>query len=435
MNRGLLRALLWFACSAALLCAGFLALLAVGALMVRSQDPDAARQLPMALAIYARVVLLKGLLPAVAMTFLLWPLIERVFSLARRGRVALALGVFTAAAIASTAVAGLLLPSGLWGTDSVRYAGIANFLQSCAEMTAGVGAAVLISRWLVGSEARIPVWLSGVAVACIAAGFLLPRPVAEPSPMQPAPAAPTGESTGPTAEVPAPTPPAAPGDAPQDYPATTLPLDLLATKVDELESKSSAVIIDLGDLVVATLHIGDTFANHPKARLDRIEVGRVLIDNEGRIEQLVVGSNPARLADRFGFKKPDPESVEFQRQSLERIRERIDNPPEPILAEGGLLAEGKPTPIYEGDQLVAIELDGVRRGGFYDRIGLRNGDRVRTINGVQIGTPGAFEAVRTALTTAPRFDIAVQRHDGRVETVSVPTETLIRELVNLDPKP
>jgi general secretion pathway protein C len=436
VSREALRALLWLVAAAVLLTAGFLAWLLISAYLAgRSLDPAETARLQLALVLYARVVLFKGLLPQLVLAFALWPLAERVFALERRGWLGAAAGMIAASAVASVAIAGLLLPSNAWGLAAVRYPGLARYVQTCAEMTAAAAAALMVSSWLLRSRARVPVWLSGVAVACIGAGLFVPQPAAKPI------ASPTASSVRGAVTPPGAAPPAevaaAPAKdpvAPDDYPVTSLPLELLATQLDETESRSRAIVVDLVDLDTATLHVGDAFANHPEARLAKIEAQRVLIDRAGRLEQLAVGAHPERLLSRLSLdwqrqrgKRPDDQAIEYRRSSAERLRERIDHPPEPHVAVGGLLADGTPTPVYEQDELVGFAIESVRPGGVYDRIGLREGDRVDAINGVALGDPGATEAVIAALGSAPRFELAVERN-GRRETLSIPTDQIIREL-------
>ena len=45
--------------------------------------------------------------------------------------------------------------------------------------------------------------------------------------------------------------------------------------------------------------------------------------------------------------------------------------------------------VYEDGEMVGVQIDGIRDGGLYDRIGLRNGDVVTEINGVSLADPGA----------------------------------------------
>jgi type II secretory pathway component PulC len=441
LTRDARRALWWLPAAALLLAFGFLAWLGVASYLAgRSLDPAEIGRMQTAFVLYARFTLFKGLLPALALAYALWPLLERAFGLARRGGLASALGIIAASAAASTAVAALLLPSDLWGFASVvRHAGSAQLAQTCAEMTAGVAAALLVARWGLRSRAQLPVWLSGVALACIAAGFLLPRSGPAPQTAN----APTGRESAPAA-APAPAPSIAPAMPPPaepapDYPVTSLPLALIATQVDALESRSKAMIAELADLSTATLHLGDTLENHPDTTLARIEAQRVLLDRDGQLEQLVVGGNPqqllARLASDLGkrsWKQPKEEALAYRRAAAERLRERIDDPPAPKTVASGLLADATPVPVYDGDALVGFQLDEVRPGGVYDQVGLRDGDRIDAINGVAIGAPGARDALVAALTKSPGFSIAVARRDGKRETIAVPTEQILRALAGLD---
>jgi len=439
VTRDARRALLWLPAAALLLALGFLVWLAVGAQIAgRSLGPAETAHMQTAFVLYAKFVLFKGLLPALALTLALFPLIERAFALRRRGAFAGALGIVAASAIASTAVAGLVLPSNLWGFSVARYTGPLHFAQICAEMTAGVAAALVVARWLMPSRAQLPVWLSGVALVCIAAGFWLPKPIAQHANEQAAaaphvePAAQSPASADAAPAAAAPEPPAA------DYPITSLPVALLATQVDALESRSSAMIVELADLSTATLHLGDALTNHPEATVAKIEAQRVLLERDGHLEQLVVGGRPEQLLARIAsdlqkreWKRPKAEALAYRREAAARLRERIDHPPEPHNVAGGLLADGTPNAVYDGDTLVGFQLEAVRPGGVYDQIGLRDGDRIDAINGVGIGAPGAREAVVEAFTKSPHFEIAVARSDGKRETISVPTEQLVRALAGL----
>jgi len=440
LTRDACRALLWLPLAALLLAVGFLAWLGLAAhLARRSLGPAETARMHTAFVLYARFTLFKGLLPALALAFALSPLLERGLGLTPRGGLAQVLGIVAASAIASTAVAALLLPSNLWGfTSVVRYADAAQLAQTGAEMTAGVAAALLVARWWLRSRAQLPVWLSGVAVASIAAGFWLPQPSAAPQTAQ-APAATKLEPAPAPAPAPSPAPAMAqPIEPAPDYPVTSLPLTLVATQIESPESRSSAVIVDHADLSSATLHVGDAFEKHPAASLARIETLRVLIDNDGRLEQLVVGGHAEQLLTQLArdyersWKQPDAKALEYQREAAARLRERIDHPPEPKSVASGLLADATPTPVYDGETLVGFQLDAVRPGGVYDQIGLRDGDRIDAINGVGIGAPDAREAVVAALAKSPRFEIAVARSNGKRETISVPTEQLLRALAGLD---
>jgi hypothetical protein len=141
--------LVWWASASLLLCVGFLALVYAASLAaVARSEPEAVRQTQLSLVIYARVVLVKGLLPQLLVTLGLFALLDRACALSARGRRGVVAGVVGAAAAASLLVAPTLLPLALPALPSVSYRGPGNFLRTCAEMTAAVALAALVPRLL-----------------------------------------------------------------------------------------------------------------------------------------------------------------------------------------------------------------------------------------------------------------------------------------------
>jgi hypothetical protein len=67
----------------------------------------------------------------------------------------------------------------------------------------------------------------------------------------------------------------------------------------------------------------------------------------------------------------------------ERLRALIEKGPDAkgAVADGGLLAEGKPEPVYRDGELAGIALRNVPPDSFYAGLGLREGDVVSSING------------------------------------------------------
>jgi hypothetical protein len=147
VRRAVLAGLVWWASASLLLCVGFLAVVyAVSLQAVAAAEPESVRQVQLGLVIYARVVLLKGLLPQLLLALGLFALLDRAFALGARGSLAVAAGVVVAAAAASLVVAPTLLRLELPALPPVRYRGPWNFLRTCAEMTAAVAVAALIPR-------------------------------------------------------------------------------------------------------------------------------------------------------------------------------------------------------------------------------------------------------------------------------------------------
>lgn len=264
--------------------------------------------------------------------------------------------------------------------------------------------------------------------ACLAVGAALafalsrrPAPVGE---------AQTAPAPAPQAEVSTPPPTAAEPVAqpPPDrsgIPHTRLPLRLLATVVRENRALSLATIEDLERTSHEVMSEGQAFEGYPKARIAGIERARILIDNDGVREQLVIvpGASPE-------VAEITPEQREYRRDLARRLRALTDagtnyrdvlGPGE----RGGLLAEGDVSAVYEDGEIVGVQFDEIREGGFYDQIGLRNGDVVTEINGVPLGDPAAAAKVLGEFVSSDELSIAVERGgDGSQETLVVSTPPL-----------
>ena len=70
-------------------------------------------------------------------------------------------------------------------------------------------------------------------------------------------------------------------------------------------------------------------------------------------------------------------------------------------------------PIRKDGAIAGIKLDRVRAGGMFDLSGLRSGDVVRSINGLELTSPERALEIYTALRDATHFDVVLER-DQRV---------------------
>jgi len=129
--------------------------------------------------------------------------------------------------------------------------------------------------------------------------------------------------------------------------------------------------------------------------------------------------------------EPGWEELERRRAAAARIQKLIEAGPHatgPAIA-GGLLAEGDPQPIYENGELRGIELQHLRPDGLYTRLGLREGDLVQSINGIQLDASGAL---LREIARSRTLELAVERSDGTQERISVPREQIIEGLKRLE---
>jgi general secretion pathway protein C len=261
--------------------------------------------------------------------------------------------------------------------------------------------------------------------ACLLLAFGLTRMFERRAPeATPEPAAAPAAAAAPEPDVPAAPPAPAAADA-SGIPHTKLPLRLLATVVGADPTLSLATIADEERGANAVMKEGQAFQGRPAVQLAAIERARVLIDNHGVREQLVLVHHE-RAPEDTAVHEITPEQREWRRDLARRLRDLTDRgadalaPPE----RGGLLAEGDVNAAYEGGELIGVQIDDIRAGGLYDRIGLRNGDVVTDINGVSLRDPGAMAKVVALAATSPVLEITVERADGPPTTVQLPTEEL-----------
>jgi type II secretion system protein C len=233
----------------------------------------------------------------------------------------------------------------------------------------------------------------------------------------------TGE---PTAAGPAPAR-SAPEPEEASLPYTKLPLRLVATVVRENPALSLATVEDLERTAHQVMSEGQSFDAHPKATLVSIERGRVILDNDGVREQLVLDHSDRAPLDVAAY-EITPEQRAYRRDLARRLRD-ITDAGEDYLGRGertGLLAEGDVSPFYEGDELVGVRIDNVRPDGLYDRYGIRNGDVVTSINGIPLGSPTAAAEVlsEVALSDVLEVEVLPAEGNGPPEVFEVPTEAL-----------
>jgi hypothetical protein len=129
----------WLASSTALLAAGFL-LFAAGLARLGGGDVEARA----ALAIWAQIVLVKGLLPQSWLCLALWALFHARVAPRARGRLGLVAGLAVSAVLAGIPVAAGLLPLELPNLPAVVFRGPANFAATVLEMSVPVWIAALV---------------------------------------------------------------------------------------------------------------------------------------------------------------------------------------------------------------------------------------------------------------------------------------------------
>ena len=222
-------------------------------------------------------------------------------------------------------------------------------------------------------------------------------------------------------------------------PLTTLPLRLLATALDEEGAGAFARIEDTQHATDQIAVEGQVLTRRPDVRLEQIAEDHVVLDNYGVLERLLLDPSGARLgvdqlAGEEGFAPTDDER-ERRREMASRLRELTDAGAdyERLDERGGLLADADVSPLYEDGELIGMAVSDVQPGSLYDRAGLRDGDLLRTVNGVRFDEPMAAASLIQQLNDGERVDLSVTRADGSEAVISVELDEIMDELGRQQP--
>ena len=80
-----------------------------------------------------------------------------------------------------------------------------------------------------------------------------------------------------------------------------------------------------------------------------------------------------------------------------------------LLNQAELMRMARVLPYQEGGRTIGVKLFGIRRSGLLARLGLENGDVLRTINGYDMSSPDKALEAYTRLRGADRLTISMQR--------------------------
>ena len=237
--------------------------------------------------------------------------------------------------------------------------------------------------------------------------------------------------------------PPRPPPPPPPPPKPAANLKLVGTVVGPPE-RTYAVIEDLSTKRQDLYRLGDVVR---EAKVVEVTRNRVVLDNRGRREEL------------FSFEKTDtaspPPSVPAARQSAGPRRPPVapesppqEPPPPPTQAEeqdtadaeiervsenmwrinrddlveqldnfGQMMRDARLTPHFSGGQPDGFMITNLPKDSFLGRMGLRDGDIMKGVNGQKFGSLEEFFQVYQQLQTEPMLQIEVER-SNRTETLT-----------------
>ena len=199
--------------------------------------------------------------------------------------------------------------------------------------------------------------------------------------------------------------------------ATKLPLKLLGTAAASDERRSRAAIQDEKTQKHLVVAVGDALAGHARVSVRAIERTRVILDNAGRPEELVLheddpslqaaNASIARRGARRTTAQADPDA------SLNQRLKTLNGPDGQGISQ--ILSSARIVPQYFEGQMQGMRVDAIKADSVFQKVGLQNGDVITEVNGIVIDRVEATSAIFDEFSTAESIDIAALRGGSSVK--------------------
>lgn len=200
----------------------------------------------------------------------------------------------------------------------------------------------------------------------------------------------------------------------QDAPKTRLNLILVGAVSSSKPEYSLAVISNKG--VQVTYGIGEKIEG-TQAKLRSVFIDRVIIDNSGRDETLMLEGIDDKSTPRPEVRQSrngavselgnNPNSAEEQ---LDAIRSEVLQEPQKILQYIRL------SQVKRDGNLVGYQVRPGKNKLLFDSVGLKNGDIAISLNGEDLTDPAAMEKIWQSISELTEFTLVVER-EGQTHEV------------------
>ncbi|MGB5810093.1 MAG: type II secretion system protein GspC [Polyangiales bacterium] len=118
-----------------------------------------------------------------------------------------------------------------------------------------------------------------------------------------------------------------------------------------------------------------------------------------RVNDRSAGLTPEELGD--GIEKISDTKYNIQRSLVDKV----------LSNQGSLMKTARVIPHEENGRVVGMKLYGIRRTSLLGKLGIRNGDMLRTINGFDMTSPDTALEAYTSLRSADALSLAVKRQN------------------------
>lgn len=207
-----------------------------------------------------------------------------------------------------------------------------------------------------------------------------------------------------------------------DLEETSLPLSLIGTIASSVpEEARASVRIDREGRVV-TVRLGEEVIDG--ATVSRIERRRLVLENRGRLESLSLDEDAATGRSAAPTRPVAARRASPRRAPPTRTARPTATPParpdDAALRDPTQIAsQARFLPRYEdgSGKIVGIQVDAVRSGSLLEEIGMRDGDTIVELNGLEIGGTEDPSSILSELAEIEEFEVQVVGPDGSKRTL------------------
>lgn len=208
--------------------------------------------------------------------------------------------------------------------------------------------------------------------------------------------------------------------------ATKLPLKLLGTAAANDERRSRAAIQDEKSQKHLVVGVGSVLDGHPQVSVRAIERTRVILDNAGRAEELVLHEGQLAGATQRGpvVRRGARRAIapEDSQAALNQRLQTLNGPDGQGISQ--ILSSARIVPQYADGQMQGMLVDSIKADSMFQKVGLQNGDVITEVNGILIDRPEATSAVFDQFSTAQTIEIAALRGGASVRLSASAAELL-----------
>lgn len=208
--------------------------------------------------------------------------------------------------------------------------------------------------------------------------------------------------------------------------ATKLPLRLLGTAAANVEERSRAAIEDEKTRKHMIVAVGDRLEGHSRVIVTGIERTRVILDNAGRPEELLLHEDDP---NRQPIRKR--QSRQASRKPIKNKRGSLNDRLKALSGDDGqglskILSSARIVPHYEDGEMQGMKVDAIKANSVFEKIGFQNGDIITEVNGIVIDRLEATSAIFDEFAEAGSIQATVRRGNEAL-TMSADTAALLEQ--------